>query len=64
MLNHVADGKFALDRVEKWCFKYHVSRKIFAEIHVSRGLIFLTVMRVSQSQFFHKPVLQNRFLQG
>ena len=36
----------------EWSFKHHGSRKIFAEFHSSRNLVFLAVMCVSQSQFF------------
>ena len=39
----------------------HGSRKIFAEINKSRGLLFLMVVCISQSHCFHKLVSQNQF---
>ena len=50
----------------EWCFKNHVFRKIFAEIHGCRSLDFLSAYaRLALSIFFfHKPVSQNRLFKA
>ena len=54
----------------EWCFKNHVSRKMFAEIHGCRSLDFLSgYARLALSIFFfffflHKPVSQNRLFKA
>ena len=44
----------------EWFFEKSGSRKIFVEFHGSHSLVFLAVMRVSQSRFLYEALSESR----